>query len=142
MAEQKDSYVVIAPLACVKDKGGKLHYLYYGSPVVVDLTDEDRDRYVSRGLIGKVVEGEPESGEVRADQLNPSDFLSAPAASTETLAEPEATEPPERAERPAAVAPKDAWEDYAVKRGMSRERAESLSKRQIQDAYPLTTGQL
>lgn len=140
MADNTDQYVVIAPLACVKDKSGKLHYLYYGSPVVVDMTDEDRQRYIDRGLIAKSIESETDQpGEIQVSLINPSDVLSAPVATTPTeeLAEPEVTEPPEQIERPATVAPKEAWEDYAVKRGMSRERAESLSKRQIQDTYPL-----
>jgi hypothetical protein len=139
MADNGDQYVVIAPLACVTDKAGKLHYLYHGSPVVVDMEEETRDRYVSRGLIAKVVEGDPsEPTEVRADQLNPNDFLGvSTATTTEAPAEDEVTPAPEQVERPAAVAPKDVWEDYAVKRGMSRERAASLSKRQIMDAYPV-----
>jgi hypothetical protein len=140
MADNGDKFVVIAPLACVTDKSGKLHYLYYGSPVVVDMEDDLRDRYVNRGLIAKVVESDPHPpAEITLGQLDPSDVLSAPEATTTGPAEAGSafTPAPELVERPAAVAPKDVWEDYAVKRGMSRERAASLSKRQIMDTYPV-----
>lgn len=138
--ENKDTYQVVAPLACLKDRAGKLHYLYFGAPVVIELeSDEYRDRMVSRGLIAKVVKAETEQpGEVQANQLDPSDILSRPVAEpTETQAESEVTPAPEQIERPAVVASKDVWEDYAIKRGMAPERAKSLSKREIQDAYPV-----
>ena len=149
-------YMVIGPLAVLTDKAGKLHYLYNGALVAIDITDEERDRHVARGLIAKVddegrviAQGEP----VLASQLDPRGFVdrqsnattTEPASGGDVEASP-TTEQVRDAlgepalERPALVASKEVWVDYAVSRGMSRARAESLSKREIMDAYPPEAG--
>jgi hypothetical protein len=124
----KAFHKVIAPLALVKDKVGKIHYLYSESVIPVDMADDERDRLIHRGLIAECDEHgqlvEPKDGKsVTADERT------------------DATDTTPREiviERPKLTAPEREWVDYAVKRGMARERAESLGKRGISDAYPVT----
>lgn len=106
------SYQVTGPLALVTDQTGKVRYIYNGSPVPEDIDDEQLDRLIGRGLVSKVDEHErPVS-----DQ-----------------AERAGSEP---VERPAQVASKGLWVDYAVSRGAGRAAAEAMTKQELIDAYP------
>lgn len=109
------NYQVTGPLAIVKGKDGKIRYCYTGSPIPSDIDDEQVQRLVVDGLVsevgddGNVVDPSKQSTEIPSG---------APVA------------------RPSQVAPKSAWVDYAVSRGMDRRKAESLDKRELIDAFP------
>lgn len=106
------NYQVTGPLAIVKGKDGKIRYCYTGSPIPGDIDDEQVQRLVVDGLVSEV----GDDGNV----VDPSE---------------QSTEAPSVA-RPSQVAPKSAWVDYAVSRGMDRRKAESLDKRELIDAFP------
>jgi hypothetical protein len=101
-------YRVVGAVALVKSGDGKVRYYYNGASIPEDIVDKDDiQRLVALGLVEQV------------------DSPGEPVASGKAALA-----------RPAQVAPKSEWEDYAVFRGMSRAKAQSLSKRELIDAFP------
>lgn len=95
------TYRVLAPLVLVRDEAGKTHHCYEGA--VVEWIEPDHATYLlSEGLVAR-------------------DGVSAVSSS-----DPAADSP-----RPAHVAPKSAWVDYAVANGLDRDEAESMSKQTL-----------
>lgn len=95
------TYQVLAPLVLVRDEEGKTHHCYNGQ--TVDFIEPGHAAYlVQEGLVA-VVPGAAISG-----------------------GDPAADSP-----RPAHVAPKSDWVDYAVSNGFDRDEAESMSKQAL-----------
>lgn len=102
-------YTVTGPVALLTDSAGKIHYYYKDATLPEDMREDERKRLLDLGLIGEIDDG----------GLLVAVVAEAPASSTDTV------------ERPKLTAPKSAWDDYAVSRGMSREEAESLGKSEL-----------
>lgn len=107
-------YVVTGPLAVVKDPAGKVRYFYTGAAIPGDISADQLERLTARGLISKVAAPTPIDEDLRA---------ALDAGSTEV-------------QRPAQVAAKPLWVDYAVSRGLDRGTAEAMSKAELIDAFP------
>lgn len=101
-------YEVNGPLAVIKDEGGKAHYYYHGALVPSGTPDDELKRLEGRGLIRAV-------GVKPAQPADPK-----PAALN----------------RPVLTAPHEEWVAYTVSKGMARDKAEKMSKRELIDAYP------
>lgn len=100
---------------------------------VVELPDTDAERLVRIGAVVPVDAGAPASGD-RAPAVPPAlsidDLALVDDEDQDDEPEPEpAPEPP--AKRPAQVADKSEWIEYAVARGRDREYAESRTKREL-----------
>jgi hypothetical protein len=130
-------YQVTGALAVVTIAGQR-RYLYEGAVLPEDIEQEEIDRLVDARLVsevddsGNVVREGDEPGD-STDQPEPSPALANPA---DVLSQPAEVTGEPVPERPSLVASKEVWVDYAVTRGMSRARAESMSKRELIDAYP------
>lgn len=107
---------VTAPLVIITDSVGKLRYYYEGTVLPDDLPAKEIERLREAGMVGGEkmlaadVEGAP----------------TGPAGRQIVDAVPEAGGV--QAQRPAQVAPKAAWVDYAVAKGVPRDEAEAASK--------------
>jgi hypothetical protein len=103
-------YTVTGPVALLTDSAGKIHYYYKDATLPEDMREDERARLLDLGLIGEI----DDAGLVVA-----------------VVAEPVTTSSTDTVERPKLTAPKSAWDDYAVSRGMTREEAESLGKSEL-----------
>ena len=126
--------LVTAPLVLARDEDGAIGY-YYRGPAPVELTAAEAHRLAGDGLV-QLVAGGPAPAEEPAPEP---DVVPAPSVDDLALVddedqddepEPEpAPEPPTK--RPAQVAGKSEWIEYAVARGLDREYAESRTKREL-----------
>lgn len=119
-------YVVTGPLAVVKDPAGKVRYFYTGAAIPGDISADQLKLLTERGLISKVADPAPGFAELKE------------ALSKDESSETGAANGSGSVERPAQVAAKPLWVEYAVSRGMSREEAESetMTKQKLIDAFP------
>lgn len=120
------TYEVTGPAVFPKDEAGKVRAYYTGAVLPAGISTEELDRLAGRGLITKVatppaVVTEPVD---QADSATEAGATGSPA-----------TTEPATVERPPQVAPKPAWVDYAVARGMDRTKAEAMTKPQLVDAF-------
>lgn len=97
------SYTVIGALVIAADPEGKLKYHYQGAQIEY-LSDEDAERFLDDGLV--VDNDEPKALDVGDDD---------PPAGVD-------------GDKPPKTASKDAWVEYAVAKGMSREEAEEATR--------------
>lgn len=98
------SYIVTAPLVVAADPEGALKYHYQGAEIEF-LSDFDAERFLGDGMV------------VETDSAERSDIdVESPVG------------PPSDDARPPKTASKEAWVDFAIKSGMSREEAEDASK--------------
>ncbi|MGH3693241.1 MAG: hypothetical protein ACRDRX_04445 [Pseudonocardiaceae bacterium] len=110
------AYEVTGPAAVVTDQAGKVHYYYTGALLPADLSVDQVRRLTARGLISKVADPTPTDADLHA-------VLDASGSSGGEV------------ERPAQVASKAVWVDYAVSRGLDRAVVEAMrSKQEIIDA--------
>lgn len=130
--------LVTAPLVLARDDDGSIGY-YYRGPAPVSLTAAEAHRLAGDGLV-QLVAGES----VPAEPAPTPDAPPAPAVDVDELAlvdddelgeDQDDTEtepaPTPTAKRPAQVADKAEWIDYAVARGLDRNYAESRTKREL-----------
>ncbi|MBF6399779.1 hypothetical protein IU438_28835 [Nocardia cyriacigeorgica] len=116
------SVIVTAPVVVVPDATGKLRYHYRGA-VLDELSEHDYDRLVARGMVADL--GRPAVAVVDPDP----DGDGGPDGGGESgQAEQSGTGD---LERPKQAAPKEAWVEYAVARGMSEAEAEDLTKAEL-----------
>lgn len=107
--------VVTGPLAVVRDGAGKLRYYYQGTTLPADLPGDEVGRLVDVGLVGPSSDtaGSPAGGDTPTPDGDPDGG----------------------GRRPAQVAPKAAWVDWAVSQGASRSDAEESSKADLIELY-------
>jgi hypothetical protein len=128
------AYKVVAPLVLVKDADGVTHHAYQGA-VLDDLDKEQLDHLLGLGFVAKVgsdpaviVPGTeflvPDSVHV-AEVVAPGHIFDEPAADPVTDVEG----------RPAKVAPKAEWVDYAISQGADPKEAEATNKADLIELY-------
>ncbi|MBF6326772.1 MULTISPECIES: hypothetical protein [Nocardia] len=110
------SVIVTAPVVVVPDATGKLRYHYRGA-VLDELSEYDYDRLVARGMVADL--GRPAVAVVDPDPDGDGESGQAEQSGTGDL------------ERPKQAAPKEAWVEYAVARGMSEAEADALTKAEL-----------
>lgn len=115
-------YIVTGPLALVKDQAGKIRYYYAGAVIPSDIDVKQRTRLVARGLVSEVAD-------LTAPIVVATDLTASAPAIEASVTESSAPQ------RPAQVAAKSQWVDYAVARGADRSEAEALTKQDLVDAY-------
>ncbi|MCK8674101.1 hypothetical protein M1M07_23690 [Rhodococcus sp. HM1] len=104
-------------------------YVRHTQGEVFEVPDGQVERLLRIGAIGPVDE-EPALPEGAAD--DPQDEESSDGSeSDESSGEVDETPDSEQVNRPKQTAPKPVWVDYAVSRGMAREEAEALDKREL-----------
>lgn len=103
---------VTAPVIVVPGADDKLHYHYSGA--IVDLNADDYERLIADGMV-KAYEAETTAAPADAD----GDGDGGNGGSGDSP------------ERPKQTAPKDAWVDYAVTRGIDKAEAEALTKPEL-----------
>lgn len=102
------AYRVIAPLVLVRDEQGRIHHRYYGA--LVDSIDADHATYLlNNGMVVATALTTRVEAQVEVDSGDPEIDL----------------------HRPAHVAPKARWVDYAVAHGFGRDEAEAMTKEQL-----------
>lgn len=112
-------YIVTAACVVVPDNTGYTHYRYQGA---ILRSDDYDSRAIERLLGRKMIE--------ESDIAEPAE----PEGGTgETVV---VTEPGSAVERPKLSALKEAWVDYAVARGMSKDEAEALTRQDIAARFP------
>ena len=123
------TYVVTGPAVTVTDRAGKLRYYYADALLPGDVSAEQVARLVGRGLVAEVAD--PLTAVLAEPPTPPTDTAAPDASATAPVATGAG-----RPERPAQVATKAAWVDYAVARGMDRAKAEAMNKGELLDAFP------
>lgn len=103
------SYLVTAPLVVAADPEGALKYHYQGTEIEF-LSEFDADRFLADGMVVEI----GSSVEQFDEDVVPDDGPPVVPPADET--------------RPPKTASKEAWVDFAVASGMSREEAEDASK--------------
>ncbi|WP_280471171.1 hypothetical protein [Nocardia cyriacigeorgica] len=116
------SVIVTAPVVVVPDATGKLRYHYRGA-VLDELSEYDYDRLVARGMVADL--GRPAVAVVDPD---PDDDPDPDGDGESRQTEQSGTGD---LERPKQAAPKEAWVEYAVARGMSEAEADALTKAEL-----------
>lgn len=138
-------FQVVGPLAVVTVTGNVKRYIYEGGELPPEVTEKECTRLLDVGLIAEI----NDSGQLQTvgEPIQPLERAETPVspfatgvrhgeAPTAPSEQPAGEDEGQQIERPTLVAPKEAWVDYATKRGMSREVAEAKSKREIIDAFP------
>jgi hypothetical protein len=106
------SFLVVAPLALAKDQEGAVHYHYEGA-VISWLDDETAEHLIGNGIVEEIDDPAP----VVVDDEGPAD--------------PAGDDGGDEIKRPAKTAPKPAWVDYVVSKGVDRAEAEKLEKAEL-----------
>lgn len=124
--------LVTAPLVLARDENGSVGY-YYRGPAPVELTAAEAHRLAGDGFVQIIAGGSAPAPEPAAAPAPPAPAVDVDQDDDELdLAEPAPAPAPEPAvKRPAQVADKADWIDYAVARGLDREHAESRTKREL-----------
>lgn len=106
------SYVVVAPLVLATDQQGQVHYHYEGA-VIPWLDDDAAEHLVDSGLVEEI----EDVARVVVDESGPAD--------------PAGDDSGDEVKRPAKTAPKPAWVDFVVSKGVDRAEAEKLEKAEL-----------
>ena len=131
-------YVVVGPLAIVRDAEGKQTYCYFGAPVPDGTPAAEVQRLVATGLVAEAADAELVSEPVEVagaagDPAGPSgssgDGSPGGGAGGDSPAGGSAGEVPARS------AAKPVWVDFAVARGKDRDVAEAMTKDQLVEEF-------
>jgi hypothetical protein len=99
------AYLVTAPLVYAKDETGRVHHCYQGA-VIPRLNDQQREHFLRLGLVEEIA----------------------------VQAAPEPQPITEAGRKPLKAAPVEAWVEYAVSQGLSRDEAKAKTKQELIDA--------